>query len=985
MSKKYYHNYEDLNRPVKLSDLTEKVQDKGVLEYLFSDRTIQLNANRRDFLKMFGFSIASAAIAASCEQPVRKAIPYVIQPEKITPGKASYYASSYYDGNDYASILVKVRDGRPIKIEGNELSPVNKGKIGARVQASVLNLYDDARHKNPMNKGDKVSWDTLDKKIIKQLKKIDARKGKMAIISSSIASPSTQKIIEDFLSRYSSTIHIQYDPVSVSGLLKANELSFGKRIIPSYHFEEARVIVGSCADFLGTWLMPVEYAKQYALTRNVRKENPQMSYHVQMEPGMSLTGTNADKRIRIKASEEKQILSDLYHLIKKDGQEEEGAKKLVTLADKLLENKGKALVVSGSNDYQTQLIVNAINTELNSYGNTIDLSKPCYVKKGDDEEIAEFVSNLEQGEIEGVIFYDANPVYDYPEGDKIKTGLEKVKLSISLASHPNETAACVNYVCPDHYYLEAWNDVEIKKGEFSLAQPAIRPIFNTRAAQESLLIWSGKDIDYLEYIKEYWRKSIFPEQSKHTSFEKFWNHTLHDGVLSLPVKGTSAVYSNRGLMEALTSVSKEQNEPELHLYEKVSIGAGNFSNNPWLQELPDPVSKICWDNYACVSPKLAQEKELETGNLVKINNSIVLPVFIQPGQVDYSVSVALGYGRENSGIVADSVGVNIYPWIHLVKNQRLNFQPITNLEKIPGEYELAQTQTHHSMEGRAIVREASLDEYIKNPAAGNEMHTEIEKHHATLYKEYDFPGHHWGMAIDLNSCIGCSACVIACQAENNIPTVGKREVLRAHEMHWIRIDRYYSGDANNPETVRQPVMCQHCDNAPCENVCPVAATNHSNEGLNQMAYNRCIGTRYCNNNCPYKVRRFNWYDYTQADAIPSNTVDPTGLTIDLRRMVLNPDVTVRAKGVIEKCSFCIQRIQEKKLKAKLENRKLEDNEIKTACMQTCPTDAIIFGDLNDPESKVSKMFKNKRNYHLLEEIHTLPSVGYLTKIRNVNT
>ena len=495
---------------------------------------------------------------------------------------------------------------------------------------------------------------------------------------------------------------------------------------------------------------------------------------------------------------------------------------------------------------------------------------------------------------------------------------------------------------------------------------------------------NGIETDYLEYIKDTWKRNYFPKQKQYIQFEKFWNHSLQDGILSLNLTEKVPAYSSTGLAKALSSSIPLSEGVEVQLYEKVTVGSGIFSNNPWIQEIPDPVSRICWDNYACISPLMAKEKGLETGNTIIINDTFTLPVLVQPGQEEHTVSVALGYGRKAVGKVADGVGVNIYPMVLLNEGQRQYFQQIISLEAKPGDFPFAMVQTHHSMEGRGIIRETSLSEYLDNPAAGNEAHDEFLKHSESLYKAHTFPGHHWGMTIDLNSCIGCSACVAACQSENNIPVVGKKEVIRVHEMSWIRIDRYYTGNENNPEIVRQPVMCQHCDNAPCENVCPVAATNHSDEGLNQMIYNRCIGTRYCNNNCPYKVRRFNWYDFTQADAIPLNTMDPTGITLDIERMVLNPDVAVRAKGVMEKCTFCAQRIQEKKLQAKLENRVLEDGEIKTACMQSCPTDAIVFGDLSDPESKVSKLFKDKRNYGLLEELHTLPSVGYLTKVRNKN-
>jgi molybdopterin-containing oxidoreductase family iron-sulfur binding subunit len=482
----------------------------------------------------------------------------------------------------------------------------------------------------------------------------------------------------------------------------------------------------------------------------------------------------------------------------------------------------------------------------------------------------------------------------------------------------------------------------------------------------------------------YWRDKVYPLSGSFASFHDFWTKSLQDGVFEQKARGARYVKCN---LDNVTRVAEntgivQDDSFELILYENVSIGNGKQANNPWLQELPDPVSKVCWDNYAAVSPALANELGLSDGSLIVINGTFTLPVIVQPGQEYKTISVALGFGHRNAGMVADGVGVDMYPMVTSKDQNRIYTITNVKIKAGTGNYPLAMTQMHHSMEGREIIRETTFADYYRNPASGNEKHGEVEKNHVSLYSKKEYKGHHWGMAIDLNSCVGCSACVIACSVENNVPVVGKQQVQRAREMHWIRIDRYYSGNPENPEVIRQPVMCQHCDNAPCENVCPVAATSHSDEGLNQMVYNRCIGTRYCNNNCPYKVRRFNFFDYTKADAISFYTKDATGMTSDLKRMVLNPDGTVRAKGVIEKCSMCVQRVQEKKLDAKLEKRPLKDGEIKPACAQACPADAIVFGDLNDPGSRVSKMFKEKRNYHLLEELHTLPSVGYLTKVRN---
>ncbi len=946
------------------------------------------NASRRDFLKFFGFTITSAALAASCKRPVTKAIPYLVKPEEVTPGKANYYASSYFDGKDYCSLLVKVRDGRPIKVEGNKLSPVTKGGTNASVQASVLSLYDDTRYKMPQKNGVNISWPLADKEIQQQLSEIKNTNKKLVLLTSTIISPTTKKAIGEFKKQYPGLEHIVFDPSSAHGILDANEISFNRRIIPRYYFDKANVIVSVGADFLGTWLAPIEYTRQYASTRKLSHDKKTMSKHIQIESGMSLTGANADERHTIRPSETGVVLASLYNLIAGDSgnmkvSTDKAPVDLKKIAGYLTENRGNSLVVSGSNDPYNQLLVNAINHELKNYGKTIDVGTSHNIRQGDDAALFGLIEQMEAGSVAGLMIHGVNPVYQHPMGERFKKALNNVPLSVSLSCQLDETSAASQFVCPNHHELESWGDAEPRNGQLSLSQPAIRPIHDTRQFEESLLKWAGNNTNYLTYLKDNWRNRFMPRAETDYDFLMFWNKSLHNGVLEIETSESAQPAFNNAFLSGMKFVKPSGNPPELEFYETVAIGNGQHANNPWLQEMPDPVSKITWDNYACVSPSFAAENNLETGDYILINNKLHLPVLVQPGQNKQTISVALGYGRRESGVVARGVGSDAFPLMPVEKTgiRKYHLESVS-FEKAGGEHTFAMTQTHHSMEGRPIVRETTLEEYLNDPAAGNELHEKHQKLHATMYEKRHFPGHHWGMAIDLNSCTGCSACLIACSAENNVPVVGKEEVARVHEMHWIRIDRYFSGNPENPEVLIQPVMCQHCDNAPCENVCPVAATNNSSEGVNQMSYNRCIGTRYCNNNCPYKVRRFNFYDYTTADATPKNTMDPAQMTIDIRRLVLNPDVTVRAKGVIEKCSFCIQRIQESKLNAKLDSRKLGDGEIQTACEQACPAEAIIFGDLSDEKSRISKAFANERNYHLLEELHTLPSVGYLTKIRN---
>jgi len=654
-----------------------------------------------------------------------------------------------------------------------------------------------------------------------------------------------------------------------------------------------------------------------------------------------------------------------------------GRSDLAELADSLLALKGRSIVLSGTNNVEIQIIVNGINSLLGNYNDCIDLNEHLNISAGIDRRTEELVNDMNAGRVKALFMYNINPVYDYPDSEKFLTGLKKTELTVNISGSLNETVGQAKFECPVHHYLESWDDAEIIPGQLSLSQPCINPLFNTRSFQDSLLKWTGYSTSWHDYLMANWEKEFFPESGL-SEFMDFWNLSLGNGVFSYEVPGgKSVLFNGEGLAKAMnTTESKAADGFEVIFHENVALGTGKHANNPWLMELPDPVSKHCWDNVAAVSPADAIKLGIQTGHLIKLADGLILPAFIQPGQAEGTVSVALGYGHKNSGPVANNVGVNVYPFTRINGGNRVYGFITDKIENSLKPGQLALTQVHHSMEGRPIVRETVLSKYRIDPESGNELHKQYEAEHRTLYPEVKYDGFHWGLAIDLNLCVGCNSCVIACQAENNIPVVGKEEVRRRRIMHWIKIDRYYSDTPDDPKVYFQPITCQHCDNAPCENVCPVSATNHSSEGLNQMTYNRCIGTKYCINNCPYKVRRFNWFRYTNNKAFDFNTAS------DLGKMVLNPDVTVRERGVVEKCSFCVQRIQEKKLQAKLENRTLRDNEIKTACMQACPAGAIIFGNLNDRNSKVSGIFENPRRYHLLEELHTLPSVGYLTKVWN---
>lgn len=1058
-----------------------------------------MSGGRRDFLKLMGFSIAAASLAA-CEAPVKKIVPYLNKPEDIEPGVPNFYASTYFAENEYASIVVKTREGRPIKIEGNDLSPVSMGGTSARIQASVLDLYDTTRYQDPQKAGKKAKIADLDKEIMSKLS------GNIRIVSHSVISPSTKEAIKEFIAKYPSAKHVTYDTNSSYGILKANKDSFGKMAVPNYDFSKANTIVSIDADFLGTWVNPIGHARQYAKTRKLNHGKTDMSRHYQFESRLSLTGSNADYRVPAKPSQLGLVVAALHSAVTGGGDtkglKDDLAAKIKKAATDLKANKGKSLVVCGLNDPAVQTLVNDINNKLGNYGQTIDISKASNLQQGNDAEMNQFIDDLKGKKIDGVIFYGTNPVYNHPRGKELIGALKDVGLTVSLASKPDETAEACTYVVPDNHFLESWSDAEPVEGMFSVQQPTIRPLFRTRAAQETLLAWAGKNVSFYDYVRDYWKKNLFSQQSKHSSFEKFWTSALHDGVFAgktapktekaepkpqpttdstqtetpVIVAGGTANFSG-DVSAAMAAVSNNykasSNDIELSLYEKISIGSGYQANNPWLQEMADPISRACWDNYLAVPLAYAKEQKLKQGDIVKLTDgkvSIEIPVLVQPGQTRGTVSIAVGYGRTKVGKVgkgeAETIafgkqtwgGQDAYPFATVKNGLVMMNNPKVTITKTEKKMEIAQIQTHHTIMGRDIVQGATLKEYQKEHHAGRTYPKvtfkgeERKPYDMTLWKSnHKYPNHSWGMVVDLNSCIGCGACTIACQSENNVPVVGKQEVLNRREMHWIRIDRYYTSSfildekttpglsdyqkmeeaADNPQVVFQPMMCQHCNNAPCETVCPVLATTHSTEGLNQMAYNRCFGTRYCANNCPYKVRRFNWFNYFDDKRFTEVNYSQSS---DLGKMVLNPDVTVRSRGVMEKCSMCVQRIQAGKLQAKKEKRRPKDGDFNVACAQSCPTQAITFGDMNSEDSNIFKMLKIKeveqekegeltkghghgkkkeghgdkkhllniqerektrgkekekvwvitepRAYHVLESINVRPQVSYLTKIRN---
>jgi MoCo/4Fe-4S cofactor protein with predicted Tat translocation signal len=1002
-NKKYWKGLEEFkSTPEFVENNKNEFAEPLPIEDVLNEAGLSTVTPRRDFLKALGFGLGAVTLAACQPAPVHKSIPYLVKPEDVIPGIPNYYVSSF----NGQSVLVKTREGRPIKIEPNPNAGVYSQGTNPQAQASVLDLYDISKLKAPVLKNQETTWSKVDEYVKAELAKVQASGKKIRIVSSSVNSPSTLAVIADFIKAYPNTAHIQYDPVSYTGIIKANENSFGKAVLPKYNFDKADLIVSFGADFLGTWISGEEFTSQYVSNRNnTSLSKGKMSRHIQFEAGMSLTGTNADTRLPIKLSEEGPALITLYNAITGNNlaggvlPNNTAAEKAIKLAGKeLAQMKGRGLVVCGSNDVSTQILVNAINSAIGSYGTTIDLDTPCRRYAGNDAAYAEFVNEVNRGEVGAVFVMNANPAYDSFNAKAFADGMKKVSLKVSFADRADETAAFCDVIAINQNYLESWGDASVYEGYYTIVQPTINPIFNSRQAEQSLLIWSNNPVvEYYQYVRNNWEKNVLP------LFGKSWNDVLQSGVVYAAVPKPAGTYtfsmSLASVVPSILNTSKAlAKDIELHIYENNAIGDGRYANNAYLQELPDSVTKVTWDNYIALAPKFAEKLGYNEFDVVSVKAAngytIELPVLIQPGQAVGTASIALGYGRSKAGAAGNAVGQNAYPFLSFNNGTRQYAANVTT-EKTGSRHELAQTQTHHSFEGRNIIREATFQEFVKNPAAGSGNHGEKHKTY-DMWDTFEKPGHNWVMAIDLNACTGCGSCIVACNVENNIPVVGRDEVRKRREMHWIRIDRYYTvndGDRkvteeheageldnlDNVSVVHQVMLCQHCEHAPCETVCPVLATVHSSDGLNHMAYNRCVGTRYCANNCPYKVRRFNWFNYWNDSRFDNY------LNNEFTQLVLNPDVTARSRGVMEKCSMCIQRIQTGRLEAKLEKRALRDGDIKMACQQACPANAIIFGDGNDPESEVSKALRSERVYYVLEEINTQPGVGYMTKIRNTGT
>lgn len=1017
-NKKYWKSVEELNENsavVEKLKHNEFVSEIPVDEFL-SDKEKLSNSStsRRDFLKYIGFSTAAASIVA-CEGPVHKAIPYVVQPENIIPGVAEYYATAIADGYDFASILIKTREGRPILVKNNKEAKVHSS-ANARVHASVLSLYDSLRVKSPRKGDADIKWEQLDTEIKQALLRAVQEQKTIAILTHTLASPSTYKLIEDFKAKYPTTKLVEYDAISHEAALNAFEMRYGVRAMADYHLENASVIVSFGADFLGDW-QGGGYEQGYVKGRI--PSDGKMSRHIQFESNMTLTGANADKRVPLKVSQQKVALAKFYgYLFDKavPGELPESVDQAVKSAALQAKKAGSgAVVVCGIQDEQAQLLTLSINEKLSSAA--FDVKQPKLVRKGSVKQFQELLKEMEEGKVGVLILSNVNPLYTLSDSDRFEKALQKVDVSVSFSMKVDETAIKTSYVAAAPHYLESWGDLQMKYGEYALMQPTIRPLFDTRQFQDSLLKWIDSEDSYYQYIKNHWNAVVLAGSK--------WNKALHDGFFSKEEYLPSVDFSSDEGAWVRSLSQSSSSDWELLLYPKTGIGDGQQANNPWLQEFPDPITRTTWDNYLTMSAADAKSLGIENwhiadgalnGHCAEIEVSGVkmkVPVLIQPGQARGTLGLAFGYGRKEGMKKEMQVGVNAYKLYH----QFSEVQPV-KVAKVDQVHEFACLQLHNTLMGRGdILKETTLEDYNTKPSSQwNSVpmvsldHKEVVAKDVSLWQSFDrTTGHHFNLSIDLNACTGCGACVIACHAENNVPVVGKAEVRKSRDMHWLRIDRYYSSEstfeedekvienikglgqalstfgemehpAENPQVAFQPVMCQHCNNAPCETVCPVAATSHGLQGQNQMIYNRCVGTRYCANNCPYKVRRFNWFLYNNNDEFDFHMND------DLGRMVLNPDVTVRSRGVMEKCSFCIQSTQAVILKAKREGRKVEAGAFNDACAcaAACGSGAMVFGDINEEGSQIAALRQDKRAYHLLEHLGVDPNVVYQVKVRNTS-
>ncbi len=963
--------------------------------------------DRRTLVQLLGASLSLAGLAG-CRRPVETIVPFVKPPEEMVPGVPMHYATTMPFGTDGYGLLVESHEGRPTKIEGNELHPGTAGSASAQMQAAILGLYDPDRSQhvlertaagtagvqNPQNKtwADFVTaWKALEADFL-----TNGGAG-LAVLSPPSSSPTLFRLAGLLRERFPQVRWATWEPVSDENAFAGAALVAGRPLKTTNDLGAAQVIVSLDADLLLGESNAVAHSRGFAAGRRLTSEKDEMNRLWVVESAHSTTGAMADHRLALPSGQIGRFALALGRALvasgvplalpSAGGDESVGGvggvppRWIEALAKDLAGHLGRGLVVAGRHQPPAvHALALSINAALGNLGTTVLLREPVDVLAANTADLAALASGLRDGQISTLVVLGGNPCYDAPADLDFEGALPKCKNVVHLGLATDETAAHAGWHLPEAHFLEAWGDCRATDGSASVVQPLIEPLFGGHGAIELVgLLATGEEKTANDLVKETWRALLPPIENAadlDAAFENAWNKVLHDGLLvgSAPPQVTSAISALPA--EAVAAlIAPAPGGLELSFRPSPAVHDGRFANVGWLQELPDAVTKMTWGNAALLAPKTALRLGLSNEDGAKLrvgegkdgaNSAVVeLPVWIVPGQAEETVVVHLGYGRKAAGRVGTGVGANVYP---LRQSAALGFVSGAKLETSGARHQIAQTQDHGSMEGRPVVREASLSEWRKEPHFAAEM-VEVP-HSEPLFEPHKYDqGPQWGMAIDLNACTGCNACVIACQSENNVPIVGHDQVRRGREMHWLRIDRYFSGSPEQPEMVFQPMPCQQCENAPCEQVCPVAATVHSADGLNSMVYNRCIGTRYCSNNCPYKVRRFNFFNYTKD-------------TPELLKLAANPEVTVRSRGVMEKCTYCVQRIQRAKVDAKMAERPLSDGDVRTACQQTCPTQAIVFGDILDQQAEVSERKLSSRNYVLLAELGNKPRTSYLARIKN---
>ena len=968
----------------------------------FADREFQEGASeladglsRKSFLQIMGASIALAGLA-SCRRPVEKILPYHKQPEQSVIGNPLYYATAMPFGGYLTGIVAESKEGRPTKLEGNPDQDSSGGKSNIFHQAAILGLYDPDRARKVRLNGEDSTWQAFVEFCTAKAANPSRR---VAVLSEGNSSQTMARIRRE--SGLSNLLWVTYEPFGDENQLAGNALAFGRRVRSEVHFDRAQVVVSIDADFLNLSLNNVENVRRYTdRRRNVDGNAGEIARLYAVESTFSVTGSNADHRLRLKPSD---IQAFAYALAAQlgvaDGYSNHMSSNefLTSMAADLRAHAGNSVVVAGDSlPAEVHAAVAAMNQALGNTGTTVTYKEVTHTGDSDQNAaLAQLAAELNAGSVDTLILLGTNPVFNAPSDLNWADAVKKAGTTILVSDYVDETARNgVTWHIPRAHFLEAWGDGASPSGQASIIQPLIQPLFAAKSELEVVnAVFKGSDATAYDLVRATWVSAIG---------ENGWISALNDGVIPNTTYPDVAVSVNATLgvalasaMQAFTSASSDLEvsfKPDNHVYD------GRFVNNGWLQEFPDPITKITWDNVALVSPQTASDLGIEDiyngknnenhTTLISVtvgDNSVTIPAWILPGHADGVVTVLCGYGS-SVGKVSSGVGTNVYP----LRTSTSSYSAKASVDVNQGSYMIACTQDHHSMEGRPLFRQATVAEFQQDPTFAQEMvyvpgKKENDPFAITLFNAQTYPEYEpqWGMTIDLNSCIGCGVCTIACQAENNIPVIGKKEVSRSREMQWIRVDRYFVGDdVSNPQMVHQPIPCMHCELAPCEQVCPVAATTHSDDGLNQMTYNRCIGTRYCANNCPYKVRRFNFFNYSRLYLEENNIDDP-----EILHMAMNPDVTIRFRGVMEKCTYCVQRINRKKIETKIETGnsvKPADGSVVTACQQACPANAISFGDLTDANSKVSKAKASTRNYVLLEELNIRPRTSYLARITNPN-